>query len=82
MDSPKEHKEPSGHTAASYRAAREKKRQEQLFKAAQRVPTRALDGEVLKREYTEWLEQDKGRPKNGLLGTTILEEEDDSDGVF
>jgi hypothetical protein len=79
-----EPKKPSGHTAASYRAAREKKRQERLYKAAQQrnILPRLLDGEILKREYSEWLEQDRGRPKDGLLATTILEEEDDSDEVF
>jgi hypothetical protein len=43
-----------------------------------------LDGEVLKREYAEWLEQDRGRTpvKDGLLATTILEEDDDSDDGF
>ena len=74
---------PQGHSAASYRAAREKKRAEDQARETKRLkmllPQPVLDGAVLKKEYTDWLEKDKGSPKDGLLSTTILEEEDTSE---
>jgi len=39
------------------------------------VPQPILDGGVLKREV---LERDRGELKDGLLATTILEEDEDS----
>lgn len=84
LDTPPETDEkPQGHSAASYRAAREKKRaedkarQERQLKSV--VPQPVLDGDVLKREYTEWLDKERGSPGDGLLSTTILEEEETSD---
>ncbi|KAI9826879.1 MAG: hypothetical protein M1832_005818 [Thelocarpon impressellum] len=36
----------------------------------------------LKREYADWLDKDRGRKREGLLGQTILEEEDDASDYY
>lgn len=87
LDKIQEEEQTEGYTAATYRAARQKKKQEEkLQKAAQRrllaTHPAVVDGASLKREYADWLEQDHGRRKDGLLSTTILEEEDDSETGF
>lgn len=74
--------EEHGRTIASYRAEKQSKQEQ---KAKQRMPQvgdyrttdRSLDG-----QYTDWLEKDGGQGKKGLLSTTILEENDDSDLDF
>ena len=75
--------EAKGHTAASYRAAR-RRRQEQKrppsgissFEAKGRpiVP----DGTLLEKQYSAWLDQDRKKRNDGVLASTIVEE-DDSD---
>jgi hypothetical protein len=78
--------EEKGHSAASFRAAREKKKkqQQQLEQEWQNSilknedSTWKSDGSMEK--YAEWLEKGRGhRREDGLLGQTILEEDDDSD---
>lgn len=69
--------EETGRSAASVRAAREQRKLEQAW---ERIPTKGESG-VLRidpemEKFAEWLE--KG--DQGLLGQTILEE-DDSDGL-
>ena len=86
MDTPPEHKlDRLGHSAASYRAARARKRMEEKARKEQGagllVPQPVLDGATLKKEYTEWLDQDRGGTKDGLLATTILEEEESPDAL-
>lgn len=41
--------------------------------------TRARIDPSMKREYADWLDKDRGRRRDGLLSTTILEEDDSSE---
>jgi len=74
----------SGRTAASVRAAREKKLEEawQTVTPAGGNQGRARLGEALKKEYAEYLDKDGGKKREGqgLLSLTILEEDDSEDG--
>ena len=71
-----------GRTLASYRAEKPKK---QAAKAKMTMPlieaTPRVEG-ALKEEYSDWLRQEKGQGKKGLLSTTILEEDDSSEAGF
>ncbi|CAL3965939.1 hypothetical protein PZA11_002753 [Diplocarpon coronariae] len=68
--------EDTGRTAASVRAARRKKRQEQaLQNSTTKSESANSRDEASIEKYAEWLE----KSEQGLLGQTILEE-DDSDG--
>ena len=64
--------EETGRSAASVRAAREKKKLEQAWQSS----TTKTEPST-KRRYSEWLETDQG-----LLRQTILEEDDDSEEGF
>jgi len=70
--------EQSGRTAASIRAARaQKKRDSQGFGSM-----REIDPSIEKK-YARWLEKNGGgREEQGLLGQTIIEEDDDSEDAF
>jgi hypothetical protein len=76
----------SGRTAASVRAAREKKRLEDAWQAS--TPFRSNQArtrvEDTSKDYSEYIEKDRGKRKEGqgLLSQTILEEEDDSEDGF
>jgi hypothetical protein len=78
--------EHSGRTAASVRAAREKKRLEDAWKAS--TPFRSgherARVEETSKGHSEYIEKDRGKWKEGqgLLSQTILEEDDDSDDGF
>jgi hypothetical protein len=73
-------------TAASVRAAREKKRLEDAWQAS--TPFRSghvrARVEETSKDYSEYIEKERGKWKEGqgLLSQTILEEEDDSDDGF
>jgi hypothetical protein len=76
--------EETGRTAASVRAAREKKKR--LEQAWQNSMVQNEDGAwrsdgPMEKEYAEWLGKGgKGlKREDSLLGQTILEEDDDSD---
>jgi hypothetical protein len=47
--------------------------------AAPSTPHPRIDS-ALKREYADWLDKDRGRHRGGLLSTTIIEEDDSSEG--
>jgi hypothetical protein len=90
---PPREKAARGHSASSYRAAREKKRlNEELRKAARSrlLVTEPLLGSSAKgREARRTQRSSLGplspsisRPRAGLLSTTILEEVDDSDEEY
>jgi hypothetical protein len=87
---PPREKAAKGHSASSYRAAREKKRlDEELRKAAQSrlLVTESLlgsnskgrDARRMQRSPLSPLSPSISRPRAGLLSTTILEEVDDSE---
>jgi hypothetical protein len=72
-------------SVAAVRAAREQKKLENAWRSS------TIKGEQGKwrgeasmdQKYVEWLEKDVGkRREEGLLGQTILEEDDDSEDVF
>jgi hypothetical protein len=75
-----------GRTAASVRAAREKKKVEDAWQAPTAVGIvrgrLVIDGSS--KRYPEYVEKDRGKrsPGQGLLSQTILEEDDDSDDAF
>lgn len=78
--------EERGRSAASVRAAREQKRLDEpgepyLSSSARKEQ---FGGDVkMEKRYTEWLEKDAGKRRDeGLLGQTILEEDDDSEDMF
>ncbi len=58
------------------------KRAERLAVPMAKLKQRPMIDTSMKREYADWLEKDRGRRKNGLLSTTILEEDDDSEDAF
>jgi hypothetical protein len=79
--------EDTGRTAASVRAERERRKLESAWPTAtpdRDVRANELMGEALKREYAEFLDKDRVKRKHeqGLLGQTILEEDDDSEDGF
>lgn len=77
--------EKEGRTAASVRAARDRKKLEQVWHDSQ---IRDEDGnwrnDISTEKYAEWLEKNANQrgDDHGLLGLTILEEEDDSEDDF
>jgi hypothetical protein len=74
--------EQSGRTATSVRAIQEKKRREQEWQSSTvKNDDLAWRSDVSMAKYAEWLgKRGKGsRREDGLLGQTILEEDDDSD---
>lgn len=78
--------EETGRSAASVRAAREKKKLEQAWQSSTIKSERAgLKVEPsTDKKYAEWIEADldQRREGQGLFGQTILEEDDDSDEGF
>ena len=76
----------SGRTAASVRAARERKRLEDAWQASTPIRSRQARRrmEDTSKDYSEYVEKDRGKRKEGqgLLSQTILEEDDDSADRF
>ncbi len=78
--------EEKGRTAASVRAARERKRLEDAWQSS--TPVRGTQGSTRldeqSKDYAEYLDKDRGRRREGqgLLSQTILEEDDDSEDGF
>ncbi|EPE34025.1 hypothetical protein GLAREA_07038 [Glarea lozoyensis ATCC 20868] len=70
-------------TAASVRAEREQKKLEAAweFSTAKQEPESWRDEVASRRNQAQWLDMDRGRRREepGLLGQTILEEEDSED---
>ncbi|KAI9721448.1 MAG: hypothetical protein M1812_002210 [Candelaria pacifica] len=60
-------------------AARRQKRSARLETPMVKLKQSPRIDTSMNREYADWLEKDRGRRKNGLLSTTILEEDDDSE---
>lgn len=75
--------EDKGRTAASVRAAREQKKLGDAWQSSTGRTEQKLwrDDIVMEKKYTEWVEKNAGkrREDQGLLGQTILEEEDSDD---
>jgi len=81
--------EENGRTAASVRAARQKKKLQAIQEASnEQAMMRIKDTLLMRQEYNDYLSQDRlrvsSREKGGLLAPSqvILEEEDDSDDAF
>lgn len=77
--------EETGRSAASVRAAREQKKLEDAWQSSSSMGEARLRADPLvEKKYAEWLEKDVGKRRegDGLLGQTILEEEDDSEDGF
>jgi hypothetical protein len=76
--------EESGRSAASALAARENKKLEDAWQSSSsRGEAKLRADPAMEKKYAEWLEKDAGkRREDGLLGQTILEEEDDSEDGF
>jgi hypothetical protein len=78
--------EQSGRTAASVRAAREKKRLEDAWQASTPIRSNQARARVedASKDYSEYIEKDRGKRKEGqgLLSQTILEEDDDSEDGY
>jgi len=67
------------------RAAREQKKLEEAWQNSEfRGHARPSVDASTERKYAEWLEKDVGKrlDNQGLLGQTIIEEDDDSEDVF
>jgi hypothetical protein len=75
--------EEKGRTAASVRAAREQKKLEGAWESsiAKGESARLRNDPSTRKKQAEWLESElsKRRDDQGLLGQTIIEEDDDSD---
>lgn len=71
--------EEHGRTIASYRAEKQRKQKQKLQQGLARVGDYQTTNGSLKGQYRDWLEKDGGQGKRGLLSTTILEENDDSE---
>lgn len=74
--------EEHGRTLASYRAEKQRKQEQKAKQRMPRVGDYRTTDRSLSGQYTDWLEKDGGQGKKGLLSTTILEENDDSDLDF
>jgi hypothetical protein len=78
--------EEKGRSAASVRVAREQKKLEDAWQnSAVKLEHRKRRGDgTMEKKYAEWLEMDVGKRKEdqGLLGQTIIEEDDDSEDGF
>jgi hypothetical protein len=70
-----------GRSAASVRAARSQKKLEDAWgRSILKGETRAKEDAAIEEKYAVWLEKSSTTgPGDGLLGQTILEEDDDSD---
>jgi len=65
------------------RAAREQKKLEEAWQSYSSKGDQKVADSSLEKRYTEWLEKDAGKRRDdGLLGQTILEEDDDSEDEF
>ena len=77
--------ESRGRTLAAYRTEKSQKQREEenvmLLPPPRYTPHASVDVSP-KEEYMEWLRQDRGRTGGSLIGTTILEEDDSSEGRF
>lgn len=79
-----------GHSASSYRAAREQKRMDEELRKAARSRLKASEpllgrngrGRDVRRRQMNPLSPTSPRPRAGLLSTTILEEVDDSEDDY
>lgn len=79
-----------GHSASSYRAAREQKRMDEELRKAARSRLQASEpllgrnrrGRDVRRRQMKPLSPTRPRPRAGLLSTTILEEVDDSEDDY
>lgn len=72
-------------TAAAYRMERKEKQKQKehlAFLPTPRYTPQASVDVSPKEEDMDWLRQDRGRKKGSLIGTTILEEDDSSEGGF
>ena len=77
--------EQSGRTAASVPATREKKRLEDAWQASTPIRSNQARTRVdTSKDYSEYIEKDRGKRKEGqgLLSQIILEEDDDSEDGF
>jgi hypothetical protein len=67
------------------RAAREQKKLEDAWQSSSsRGEAKLRADPLVETKYAEWLEKDVGKRRegDGLMGQTILEEEDDSEDGF
>jgi len=64
---------------ASYRVEKQKKREKRARLSMPQVGAQRKADRFSKPEYADWLEKDKGQGRQGLLSTTIIEENDDSE---
>lgn len=71
-----------GRTLAIYRAEKQKKQAAKVKMTVRPLGAPPQFDGGLKEEYSDWLRQDKGQGKKGLLSTTILEAEDSSEAEF
>lgn len=75
-------------SVAEQRAKRQEKREKEEEVRSPALPTvrlsqpgQPITKDAMKNEYTEWLKQDQGkRRRKGGIPSTILEEDDSSDG--
>jgi len=78
--------EETGRAAASVRAAREQKKLEGAWESsvAKGESARLRNNPSSRKKQAEWLESElaKRRDDQGLLGQTIIEEDDDSEDMF
>ena len=78
--------EDPGCSQASVRAPREQKKLEEAWQSSPSKgdPNKSKFDTSMQKKYAEWLEKDvrKRRTGQGVLGQTIIEEDDDSDDVF
>jgi len=77
--------EEAGRSAASVRAARERKKLEQAWQSSSIKSEQVKWGSGISLErYTDWVGKDAGqrREDQGVIGQTIIEEDDDSEDGF
>jgi hypothetical protein len=78
--------EEKGRSAVSVRRVKEQRKLEEVWQSSSSAGDRARlrSDPSLERKYAEWLEKDVGKRKEdqGLLGQTIIEEDDDSEAGF
>ncbi len=87
---PPKRKRTKGHSASSYRAARQKKRIDEELQKAARSRLQAIEpllghngrGRDVRRRQMNPLSPTSPKPRAGLLSTTILEEVDDSEDDY
>ena len=71
--------EQRGRTIASYQAEKQRKQKQKGQREMPEVGEYRTTDRYLKSQYTDWLGKDGGQGEKGLLSTTILEENDDSE---